>query len=306
MACLTPIALTNEYRKKDGRWEEAARYVPCGKCAACLKARALQWTIRLSDELNAWNGKACFLTLTYADHMLPTDCYNTATLVKRHPRNFFKRLRKRVPKLKYYLVGEYGTKSQRPHYHAIVFGVDARTNYSDVLNSWSSFDPFSEKHIPIGSVYFGDVNANSISYVTGYVIKPGFNEYAKEMGIQTEFSSMSNGLGVGHLTEAKIRAYKNGRYYYAMPGTSGKRAPLPRYYREKIFDYKVRDIFQTIDDEGNIQVHNITRVDLTRYNDYKRWIRNSQKERYHDVDVTQIQEADRRSENAQLLKRQAL
>lgn len=46
------------------------------------------------------------------------------TLRKRHYQLFFKRLRKWYGKpIRYFGTGEYGSKTQRPHYHFIIFGL---------------------------------------------------------------------------------------------------------------------------------------------------------------------------------------
>ncbi|MDX8558692.1 hypothetical protein OZ663_18615, partial [Elizabethkingia sp. HX CGY] len=47
---------------------------------------------------------------------------------------FMKRARKlQEKKISYFLVGEYGSQTFRPHYHAIVFDVE---NISAFLNEW--------------------------------------------------------------------------------------------------------------------------------------------------------------------------
>lgn len=57
-----------------------------------------------------------FLTLTYAD-----DPY---TLEPHHHRQFMDALRKRIAPLRvrFYMVGEYGEKHGRPHFHYALFG----------------------------------------------------------------------------------------------------------------------------------------------------------------------------------------
>lgn len=64
---------------------------------------------------------SCFVTLTYSPERLPVD----GSLNTEHARNFLKRLRARVSprRLRFFLCGEYGDQSGRPHYHAILFGV---------------------------------------------------------------------------------------------------------------------------------------------------------------------------------------
>lgn len=72
-----------------------------------------------------------FLTLTYDDDKLPfindlTGEYTDIPVVFRpHVPEFFRKLRYILDgrKLKYYCVSEYGPTTQRPHLHALVFGL---------------------------------------------------------------------------------------------------------------------------------------------------------------------------------------
>lgn len=65
------------------------------------------------------HGPAWFATLTYADEKIPEHgslCHEDMTL-------FLKRLRKRESgQVSYYYCGEYGETTNRPHYHAVLFG----------------------------------------------------------------------------------------------------------------------------------------------------------------------------------------
>ena len=46
------------------------------------------------------------------------------SLNKREFQLFMKRLRKRFSNVRYFMCGEYGDLFKRPHYHAILFGLD--------------------------------------------------------------------------------------------------------------------------------------------------------------------------------------
>jgi len=92
--------------------------LPCGKCVGCVQDRCEDWSVRCYHEstLHAFN---CFATLTYADP-------SPDRISKPDLQHFFKRLRKRGFKLRYFAVGEYGGQTRRPHYHVIFFGEDFR------------------------------------------------------------------------------------------------------------------------------------------------------------------------------------
>lgn len=124
--------------------------VRCGSCLGCREARARDWTIRARFEL-ADHSDACWCTLTYDEGWCPP------TLSKRHLQLFFKRLRKRTA-VRYIACGEYGERTARPHYHAILFGVPRETR--DVEASWGM--GFAQTH---------SISDASIAYVCGYVQK---------------------------------------------------------------------------------------------------------------------------------------
>src|SRR5215510_1697934 len=88
----------------------------CGRCESCLSSRRRTWAGRLILESYA-HQSSIFVTLTYSDdrHSLSVkDC-----------QLWLKRVRKRVGKIRVFYCGEYGDATQRPHYHAILFGVPA-------------------------------------------------------------------------------------------------------------------------------------------------------------------------------------
>lgn len=222
--CLTPYSTVNpNYPVYSSRKSIA---VPCGKCPPCRKRRAAQWSFRLMQfEKRAAN--AAFLTLTYDNDHVPLSVNNLMTLVPAHLQAFWKRVRKdNLQKLKYYAVGEYGGRTQRPHYHAIVFNFD-------------SIDLF-QKHWHFGFVDHGSCQGPSIQYVTNYVDKPRVvPAFARDDRVP-EFSRMSKFLGVEYLSDAMIAWHKADlrRSFVVMP--DGYRVPLPRYFKEKIYSEEER------------------------------------------------------------------
>lgn len=199
--------------------------VPCGQCPLCKNSRRMGWLMRIESEHkktqypNAW-----FLTLTYNEKKVPRK-KGIKTLYKRHPQLFFKRLRKTGAKIKYILVGEYGKRTERPHYHVICWttaSVDA------IDKAWN-----------YGHVHYRGIGKESILYTLKYIIDPrqGDNEVK-----QKEYAVFSQGLGLSYMTTAM--------YYYHNPEKGkpkftciidGREVPLPRYYRHKIFTkYQLR------------------------------------------------------------------
>lgn len=146
--------------------------IPCGTCILCRQEQARQWGVRIAHEAQLHEENA-FITLTYApEHEPPHGGLRYADLQK-----FWKRIRKKLSKdkrkIRYYAVGEYGDKTLRPHYHAVVFGlafIDDRIIVRTQPNLlWTS--PMLEKAWGLGQVRVGAVTFDSANYCASYVTK---------------------------------------------------------------------------------------------------------------------------------------
>lgn len=225
--CVAPILIRSTKNIRNYSYDK----VPCGKCHECLSRRAAGWAFRLNQQ-DLHSLSSFFITLSLADENL---IYNVKDklpeLHKPHLQKLFKRIRKNTynKTLKYYAVGEYGTLTQRPHYHAIVFNC----NYDDIENNWH-----------LGHVHFGDASGAAIRYVTNYVMCKN-DDYGNRM---KPFSLMSKGLGIQYLTSSNMQWHlKNMASYVTLVG--GQKQAMPRYYRDKIFDSYYRDILTEYADE---------------------------------------------------------
>lgn len=208
MACLNP------YR------DEKGAAFPCGRCPNCRKNRVRQWMFRLLQEEKQYE-EAHFVTLTYDTRTVPITPKGFMSLRKKDLQDFWKRLRKAQPgtKIRYYVVGEYGPKTDRPHYHAVVFGSGA-----DFIGpAWN-----------LGEVHIGRVSGASVAYTAGYINKPGGKIPRGDWDDRApQFSCMSKGLGASFLTPAVERFYLADitRNYVVQ---DGYKIGLPRYYRKKL------------------------------------------------------------------------
>jgi len=235
MPCDTPLLVTTK---------EANYDVPCGKCPVCIKNRVNGWVFRCMQE-DKRSIASHFITLTYDTRHVPISPNGFMTLspkvfpiLKNGKRGktktcdltkFFKRLRKLQPKvkLKYYAVGEYGGQTERPHYHAIVFNV---TDEEFFVKAWDK-----------GIVHVGSVTGDSVGYTAGYINKGSIVPKHKMDDRVKEFSVMSNDIGSNYLTK-QIIAYHRAdlsRNYVTLDG--GVKVPLPKYYRDKIYDEVERE-----------------------------------------------------------------
>lgn len=234
---------------------EQRMHFPCGKCFDCKRNRASGWSFRLMQEFKR-SISAKFVTLTYnTDHVplkpngMSLDKEQFQLFMKRlrraHERRY-KRYRARMRKLnvkvieqfhsiKYYAVGEYGGKTRRPHYHLILFNADIQ----DVEKCWTH--PETKK--PYGEIHAGECNDLTVGYTLKYIQKAKtIPQYSGDQR-EPEFSLMSKKLGDNYLTDNMKRWHKRAletRYY--APLYEGVKAPLPRYYKEKIYTALERQV----------------------------------------------------------------
>lgn len=151
-----------------------------------------------------------FVTLTYADEKLPLTSKGLPTLEPKHPQNWLKRLRKNLEpeKIRFFLVGEYGDETFRPHYHAALFNVEAcvrgttRTKVNSSRSDWSNCCAVCRlvgRTWGLGDVQVGNLEDDSAGYLAGYVTKK-MTRYddPRLRGRWPEFSRMSLRPGIGH------------------------------------------------------------------------------------------------------------
>ena len=155
---------------------------------------------------------------------------NRPTLWPSHLTNYWKLLRKKIKGFKYYACGEYGSNRQRPHYHAILFIKDRK------ISPLAAFKAI-EREWRHGETFVGTVTNESCAYVLKYLSKKGsVPQYAGDTRTK-EFQRVSKGLGINYLTP-QMRAWHHAdlleRVY--MPLGDGNKAPLPRYYKDKLYE----------------------------------------------------------------------
>lgn len=156
--------------KRTAPWEDTFR-VRCGQCVGCMLDKAEQWGVRMVHE-SMTTRPSCFLTLTYNDESVPGD-FNLRpddfTL-------FMKRLRKKLGDgISYFMCGEYGGRTYRPHYHAALFGEDFSSDRSYYGQSKSGFPLYRSESLDLlwglGHVDIGDMSFHSAAYVARYTTK---------------------------------------------------------------------------------------------------------------------------------------
>lgn len=168
------------------------------------------WIIRIMNEAHH-NVHSWFVTLTYRDADLPINDEGESLLVKRDLQLWLKRLRKKFS-VRYYAVGEYGTKFGRAHYHVILFSNQIIT-HETITSTWQH-----------GHTHVGNLTPKSAAYTAKYV----FQQKGDYKGRTPPFALMSRRPGIG---SSKI-PFLPKRYYCFV---NGHKKRLPRYYKDKMF-----------------------------------------------------------------------
>lgn len=239
MACPIPIRIINpHYRKIAEQLQEpidnySDRFdfyidVPCGRCVNCRRSYKNSWRIRLLHEyqyLSPSDRNNCyFVTLTFNDDYLPSSKEEAAKLI----RKFLERVRKKYKvSVRHWFVSEFGSRTERLHFHGILFN-----------------PPFPEWELPtLWNYGFTDsklLNARRINYVTTYINKLLSSDIEEPDKRQWIFCSP--GLGKAYTLDPKVRLFS---HHDGIPSPfgyiNGSPFALPRYYRHYLFDDDERE-----------------------------------------------------------------
>lgn len=194
--------------------------IPCGKCPNCLKRKSAEWTARLLKEMEH-HSFAYFITLTYSS-LYDDETGVITDINKRDLQLFLKKYRKTFGvKLKYYITGEYGEASSRPHYHAIFFQdkeISDLRFYADNLFISESFAKcWSHGNCLISK----QVNERSIKYTIAYTLK--------KLG-ETKVVLMSKGIGLDYFKQNKESIKEQDGFYVQ----NGFKQKPPIYFKRKL------------------------------------------------------------------------
>jgi len=209
--------------------------VPCGYCIGCRQRRAASWALRATHEASLHDYNS-FVTVTYADEHLPPD----GELVPEHLSRFFKRLRQALERdrpgllgdrMRFLACGEYGGRTHRPHYHALLFGVAFSDGLPCARDLFTS--PVLEDLWGHGNVSYGAVTGASAAYVAQYSLKKSKREaYVSPDGVvlPPPFLRCSLKPGIGAKWVAKYR--EDSRHGYIV--RDGRKYFVPRYYDKQM------------------------------------------------------------------------
>lgn len=211
--------------------------VPCTTCIGCIKAHAQAWAFRCHLE-GTRHQHTAFATLTFDDEHLPF------TLDwRRDGQPFLKSLRQRATApVRFFASGEYGSRTHRPHYHFLLYGINAvgTQHHKMVQDSWGK-----------GQIQLDAITPARIAYCAGYTDKKADDRFRSvehcdpETGEawQPPFIQMSRRPGLGsHAREWK----ESWRLFGVHDGT---KIPVPRYLHQAWRDTATEQQLQQLETE---------------------------------------------------------
>lgn len=254
MTCYHPI---RAFKVPDGIvFKEASRYdilgtieISCGRCQGCRARRARDWAIRCVHEAQCWE-ENCFLTLTYSDAHLPAN----GSLDHGHFQEFMKCVRERrreaCPRLsdhdgswcgrcgvRFFMCGEYGPSTLRPHYHALLFNCDFRDRKM-AGKSGSGFNFYTSETLSslwkFGNATVQDMSPETAGYCCGYVFDKITGDLAEaHYGLRRpEYCACSLKPGIGSFWFSVYGADKSKQDFVVH---EGRKTSPPKYY-DKLSD----------------------------------------------------------------------
>lgn len=278
--------------------------IPCGKCIGCRLDYSRTWADRMMAEASLYESNY-FITLTYDDKYLPEKRENSPihSLSKRDGQLFIKRLRKALPdqKIRYFMCGEYGPTSMRPHLHLILF--NCKLDDLKYLKENKLHQPYFVSEtiakcwhpefidgkrvnnngktgldiITSGFHSVCNVSWDTCAYVARYVVKKqkgnGSSVYDK-YNFNPEFSTMSRKPGIGHdfMVDHMEELYSYGSFN--IPTKDGAKSIRPCKYYDSLFDIEYPEIMKEIKEDRQAAAieYNKVRSSLTNlsYNDMLR------------------------------------
>lgn len=221
---------------------------PCGQCVHCGINRARVWSNRMICEAMS-HSENSFLTLTYDDDHLPSDL----SLNPDHHREFMYRFRDHYSRsygkrVRFYMAGEYGEKTHRPHYHYALFGYPP-CPYGGGRRLGSKFVPcpcslcrFLSDRWGQGNIFLGTLTPDSAQYTCKYITKRMSKpDDPRLLGRYPEFSLQSNKPGIGAQVIPEISSILTtyGVSLDDFPNVllhGQKSLPLGRYMKAKLLD----------------------------------------------------------------------
>lgn len=216
----------------------------CGQCLPCRVSKRRTWAHRILLEAMD-HAESSFVTLTYEKDRRSLDPVDL--------QRWLKRFRRAVEpkKIRYFAVGEYGDISQRPHYHAALFGWPSCSSPRIVKGRPCSCHACSvvRETWGFGHVMVARLERKSSNYIAGYVTKKMTHSSDYRLGGRhPEFARMSLRPGIGADAMMSVASdmmrYQLENTLPDVPAAlryGGHVLPLGKYLRRKLRVYVGKD-----------------------------------------------------------------
>lgn len=258
--------------------------IPCGRCIGCRLDYSRQWADRCMLELKE-HKQSWFCTFTYDPEHLPInyrvneetgEVSNAATLCKRDFQLFMKRLRKQYEAnghdnhIMYFCAGEYGDTTFRPHYHAIIFGLDLDDLkvYKRTADGYIYYNSdFLQSVWQKGQVVITDVTWDTCAYTARYIMKKQYgsaSEIYEKYNIQPEFTLMSRRPAIGrkYYDEHKNVIFDTDLIFIGTDKGSHSIKP-PKYYR-RLYDFDEPELSAEMKEKNKVIADDLKKLKLER------------------------------------------
>lgn len=218
--------------------------LPCGRCIGCRLNYSRMWAIRCVHEAKMHKHNS-FITLTYNNDYCPEE------LDIKQFQLFMKRLRKKISvPIRFFQCGEYGEKTQRPHFHSLIFGYDFPDK--KILRTRDGISLYTSQELselwPYGFSTIGELTFQSAAYTARYIMKKqkGDQNIDPVSGVVTPnpISSMSRKPGIG---QSFFLKYKSDIYPHDYVHINGHKVKPPRYYDELLKGNTYDDVYPSLE-----------------------------------------------------------
>ena len=266
--------------------------IPCGKCIGCRMDYSRGWADRCVLESFDKDPDTCwFVTLTYDDCNIETEKRSlltdkgTLTLYPKDVQDFLKRLRiewfrrYNAENIRFYLCGEYGSTTARPHYHLLMYNLpipDLKFYKSNIHGDQLFNSDEIESIWTHGFVVIGKLEWKTAAYTARYVLKKfkgkskeETEQHYKSVGLVPEFTRCSRRPGIAREFYEKHSAeiYKNDEII--LPG--GRVTKPPKYF-DKIMKEEDADLMEFVKtarkhvaELKKVEILNATSLDEDQY-----------------------------------------
>lgn len=251
--------------------------INCRKCLPCRLNIAREKAIRCYHEAQIYGENNIFLTLTYDN-----DHIGDGRLHYDHFQTFIKDLRAYLQyhmhgiRISFMVTGEYGEKTKRPHWHAIIFNyrpTDEKFKYTSDRGDQVFSSEILTKIWAKGSTEYGSVNMDSAGYVARYSAKKLVHGNDDDHTFHPiHRTSCKNAIGRNWIERYYKFTFENG--FVVLP--NGQQAKIPRYYQDwckkhqpDLYLYYVTEVRPRIEDAAKKKARNDELIYLTNVMDYK-------------------------------------